>query len=259
MDGHMDTPRKFGWRPDVPDRRDFKYKITRPIPLPDHIDLRRQLPPIWDQGQLGSCTGHAIGAAFAYNLRKQKAKEFEPSRLFIYYNERSLEGTVPYDAGAQIRNGIKAIAKFGVTSEVLWPYSDQDPGPYQTKPPKAAFVDGLDHQALLYFRVPQTLRTIQQCLAEGWPVIFGFTVYESFMSEAVAKTGIMSMPGRKEGVIGGHAVLAVGYNNATKCFLVRNSWSAGWGLRGYFWMPYAVLTNSNLSDDLWTLRLVEQG
>jgi C1A family cysteine protease len=94
------------------------------------------------------------------------------------------------------------------------------------------------------------------CLAAGYPFVFGFTVYESFESDAVAKTGVVEMPAPSEKVLGGHAVVAVGYDDSTQRFIVRNSWGPGWGMGGYFTIPYAYLTDSNLADDFWTVHLV---
>jgi C1A family cysteine protease len=95
---------------------------------------------------------------------------------------------------------------------------------------------------------------MRSCLAEGYPFVFGFTVYAAFESDAVAKSGVLHMPGKKEKVKGGHAVMAVGYNDSQKRFLIRNSWDTDWGMKGYFTMPYAYLTDRNLSDDFWTIR-----
>ena len=256
----MTTKKQYGWKPDIPDQRDFRYAaVTRAVKLPAKMDLRPNLPPVYDQGQLGSCTGNAIAAAVAFDLKRQKAREFAPSRLFIYYNERLLEGTVSLDNGAYIRDGVKSVNKQGVTSEVIWPYSDANPGPFTTKPTTQAYAEALNHQVTTYMRVTQTLTAIRQCLADGFPIVFGFSVYESFESDVVAQTGIMPMPKRSEQLLGGHAVLCCGYDDSKQAFLIRNSWGTSWGLGGYFWMPYAYMTNSNLADDLWTLRAIEQG
>lgn len=250
---------KYGWKPDLPDQRDFKFRAGAPVRLPSSVDLRAGLPPVYDQGQLGSCTATAIAAAIEFDLKRQKAANFMPSRLFIYYNERVMENNVDSDNGAQIRNGIKSVAKQGVTSEVIWPYSDQNPGPFTTKPSAAAYTDALNHQVTTYMRVTQTMTSLKTCLAQGFPFVFGFTVYDSFESGTVAKTGIVPMPKPRERPLGGHAVLCCGYVEAKQMFLVRNSWGPGWGAKGYFWLPYKYLINSNLADDLWTIRAIEQG
>ena len=223
--------------------------------LPAKADLRPKCPPVVDQGNLGSCTANAIGNAHRFNQIKQsQPNNFMPSRLFIYYNERVIEGTVNEDAGAMIRDGIKSIAKQGVCPEKLWPYQTAK---FATKPPAACYKEALKHQAISYQRVLQSLAQMKGCLASGYPFVFGFTVYESFQSSAVAKTGTVPMPSQGEGVVGGHAVLAVGYDDAKQRFIVMNSWGTRWGAKGYFTMPYGYLANSDLADDLWTIRIVE--
>ncbi|MCX6280827.1 MAG: C1 family peptidase, partial [Bacteroidetes bacterium] len=129
---------------------------------------------------------------------------------------------------------------------------------FAIKPEPGCYKKALDHQVLSYHRVPRILDQIRGCLAEGFPMIFGFTVYESFESAEVAGTGVVEMPAPGEHVMGGHAVLAVGYDDSNRRFLVRNSWSEQWGEKGYFTMPYEYLLNENLSDDFWTIRLVEE-
>jgi C1A family cysteine protease len=113
------------------------------------------------------------------------------------------------------------------------------------------------HQALLYQRVPRVLDQLKGCLAEGFPFVFGFSVYDSFESRAVAKSGEVPMPRRRDALVGGHAVLAVGYDDRAERFVVRNSWGARWGEGGYGTMPYAYLLDGGLSDDFWTVRLIE--
>jgi C1A family cysteine protease len=251
------TIKRFGWIPDFPDKRDIPYLASRAIlrKLPSKIDLRPKCPPVYDQGDLGSCTANAIGAAFEFELIRQKpSKDFVPSRLFIYYNERVIEHSVESDNGAQIRDGMKSINKNGVCPESLWPY---EPKKFSLRPAPSCYAEALNHQALSYHRVAQTLNQMKGCLMEGYPFVFGFTVYESFESPAAAKTGKINMPSKNESVIGGHAVVAVGYDDALKRFIVRNSWGPGWGLKGYFTMPYEYLLENNLSDDFWTIRLVE--
>ena len=247
----------YGWVPDLPDQRDISYAAPAPIlkKLPAKVDLTKSCPPVYDQGQLGSCTANAIGAAFQFELIKQKTKVFMPSRLFIYYNERVIEHTVNNDNGAMIRDGIKSVNKQGVCSEDLWPYNINK---FTSKPSASCYSDALNHQVLSYQRVIRSLNQMKGCLAAGYPFVFGFTVYESFEGDQVAKTGILNMPVKKEKTVGGHAVMAAGYDDSKKRFIVRNSWGPGWGLKGYFTMPYDYLVNQNLSDDFWTIRLVEQ-
>jgi C1A family cysteine protease len=224
------------------------------VALPKKVDLTSKMPPVYDQGQLGSCTANAIGAAFEYEQLKQKQKDFMPSRLFIYYNERAIEGTVDTDSGAMIRDGIKSIAKLGVCPEDIWAY---DIARFTEKPPKTAYTEATKHQVLVYRRVIANLHQMQGCLASGYPFVFGFTVYESFESPEVAATGEVPLPPRSEQVLGGHAVLAVGYDDANQCFIVRNSWGKGWGKKGYCTMPYGYLTDPSLARDFWAVYTVE--
>ena len=254
------TPRRtarYGWLPDLPDHRDFAYAAPTATlaVLPAAIDLRLQCPPVYDQGQLGSCTANAIGGAVEFDQMKQKQPQpFVPSRLFIYYNERAMEGTVKQDAGAQIRDGVKSVNKLGAPPESLWPYNIAK---FAQKPPAAAYTEALKHQVLAYQRVSRDLSQMKGCLASGYPFVLGFTVYESFESAQVAKTGVLDMPARTEQVVGGHAVVAVGYTDKAQRFIVRNSWGSSWGQKGYFTMPYAYLLDSGLSSDFWTIRTVE--
>ena len=266
------TPRKtarYGWTPDLPDARDHLFAAPRPTleALPPSADLRGQCPPVYDQEQIGSCTANAIGGAFEFETMKQGLADFMPSRLFIYYNERAMEGNTGIDSGAQIRDGVKSVATLGVCPETEWPYdgraSDQVTGafppgdPAAEKPTDACYKDALNNRATTYSRVNRDLDQMKACLAAGYPFVFGFTVYESFESAEVARTGVASMPASDEKVVGGHAVLAVGYDDAAQTFLVRNSWGTGWGQAGYFTMPYAYFTTRGLSSDFWTIRLVD--
>jgi C1A family cysteine protease len=257
--GFKGTPRKvqrYGWIPDLPDQRDHTYAVAAHLvtDLPDSVDLRDQCPDVYDQGRLGSCTGNAIAAALEFDRMKQNLDDFTPSRLFIYYNERVMEGTVDSDSGAQIRDGIKSVAQQGDCPETEWPY---DISKFADAPPQSCYDDALQYKAVQYQSVSQNLADMQGCLASGYPFVFGFTAYESFESAPVARTGNLPMPRSDEQVVGGHAVLAVGYDNQDQVFIVRNSWAEGWGDAGYFYMPYAYLLDDNLADDLWTIRLVQ--
>ena len=259
---------RFGWVPDLPDARDHLFAAKPEFlgELPASLSLRGQLPKVYDQGHIGSCTANAVGAAFEFDLLKQGLADFMPSRLFIYYNERDIEGTVGTDSGAMLRDGVKCVSKLGVCDENQWPYDDQHPkidgGPWPggaragKKPSADCYTAALDHTATSYQRVVRSLSQLKGCLAEGYPFVFGFTVYDSFMSDDVAGTGVVPMPQAGESVQGGHAVLAIGYDDATQRFEVRNSWGPAWGDDGYFTMPYAYLTQANLSSDFWTIRAV---
>ncbi len=248
---------RYGWIPDLPDHRDHLY--AAPVLLaaapPFKADLRPQCPPVYDQGRLGSCTANAIAAAIQFDRMKQRlAQIFTPSRLFIYYNERAMEHTVDSDSGAQIRDGIKSVVKQGDCPETEWPYVIAK---FRTRPPAKCYADALNYVVLLYQRVAQTLSQLKGCLASGYPFVFGFTVYESFESAPVARTGHASLPKPGEEVVGGHAVVGVGYDDAKQWFIVRNSWGAKWGMDGYFTLPYAYVTDDNLANDFWTFRIVQ--
>lgn len=246
----------YGWLPDIPDQRDLLYGVVRKIPkrLPATVDLRPSCSPVEDQKDLGSCTANALAGALEFLMKKDKVRFADMSRLFIYYNERVIEHTVRTDAGAMIRDGIKTLAKQGSCTEKSWPY---DVARFATKPPNKCYTEALGYQILSYARI-NTLDEMRACLADGFPFVFGFAVYEGFESQQVAKTGVVEMPKPGERMLGGHAVLAVGYDDAAKRFTVRNSWGPTWGKKGYFTMPYEYLVNRNLSDDLWTIRRGER-
>jgi len=258
----MPAPRKlkiqrYGWIPDLPDQRDYVFAAPPAAleALPPSVDLRPGCPPVFEQGDLGSCTAQAIAAAIQFDQKKQaQADSFTPSRLFIYYNERVIEGTVNEDSGAMLRDGIKSVAKQGAPHETLWPYTLAK---FRTKPAAAAYRDAAKHQAVRYQRVPRTLDQFRGCLASGYPFVFGFSAYESFEARAVAKSGTVPMPAPRDELVGGHAVLAVGYDHGRRRFLARNSWGSRWGLAGYFTLPYDYLLDDDLSDDFWTIKLIE--
>jgi len=247
----------YGWRPDLPDNRDLLFSAPLGIlkALPPKVDLRPGSPGVVDQGGLGSCTANAIGTAHYFAQKKQaSSKAFQPSRLFIYYNEREMIGTVDWDSGAYNRDGFKSIGKQGVCPESRWKYKISD---FREKPTKACYEDALEHQAVEYRRVSQRLSQMKGCLADGFPFVFGFSVYESFETEKVWSSGDVQFPDDGESVLGGHAVLAVGYDNASQRFLFQNSYGKSWGDEGYGTIPYSFLTDPGLSSDFWMVSLVE--
>lgn len=246
---------RYGWRPDLPDHRDFRLAASPLAALPERVDLRLLCPPPFDQGGIGSCTANAIANAHIFAQMKQGGTPlFEPSRLFTYFSAREYENSTESDAGCSIRDGMKSIVRQGVCPEVDWPYLE---GRFRLRPPSSAYVNALNHQGITYRRIQQNLTDMRSCLAGGFPFVFGFTVYESFESDAVAASGLLGMPSASEAVVGGHAVLCVGYNNVSRRFLIMNSWGKDWGYHGYFAMPYGYLTDSGLASDFWTLSLVE--
>ena len=244
---------RYGWRKDRPDSRDMSYEGSN-VPSMIAVDLRPLMPPVYDQGDLGSCTANGIAAQVEFLLIKQNIKDFTPSRLFIYYFERNLEGSVASDAGAEPRDGIKVVASDGVPPEADWPY---DITKFTERPPQSVLHTARKDIVSTYFNLKGDLASMRWCLKNGYPFGFGFIVYPSFESADVAKTGMVPMPGRRESPIGGHYVVAVGCDDSTSEFIVRNSWGNGWGMGGYCKMPYAYLGNSDLASDFWTLRSMD--
>lgn len=253
----MPQGKGYGWKPSLPDIRDYKHSF-KGVRVAPEVDLRTTglLPDVWDQGQLGSCTAHGSGAAYSYDLEKQYSGDnFTPSRLFIYYNTRVIENTVHEDSGATIADAIKSLNKYGCPPESDWGY---DISKFTIKPPQQAFDDGTKREAVKYARVNQTVADMQACLSTGTPIVIGFTVYESFESQAVADTGDVPMPTTNEKVLGGHCVLIVGYTvrNGQPVWIARNSWGVDWGDKGYFYFPQAYLINPDLAGDFWTVQAV---
>jgi C1A family cysteine protease len=247
------SPEWYGWLPDLPDHRDLLYARIAPkvAKLPRKVDLSSGCSPIENQRTLGSCTAHALVGALEFLEVKIGCPFVDLSRLFVYYNERLIEGTVESDAGAFLRDGIKSLAKQGVCPEQSWPYDVSD---FARKPGTSCYRTARKHRIKSYHRI-NGVDEMRSCLADGYPFVFGFTVYSAFESKSVAKSGKLNMPNYKtEKVEGGHAVMAVGYNHSAKRFLIRNSWDTDWGMNGYFTMPYDYLADRNLSDDFWTIR-----
>ena len=239
------------WKADKIDTRDYKYQITAKASL-NIVDLRNYCSPIEHQGSLGSCTGQAIASAIEL-LNKRNGNYKDISRLFIYYYERLILGTVNYDSGAYIRDGIKATNHYGASLESYWPYNIRK---FRLEPVNEAKSDALNRKVTRYERVNDFNGCID-ALTNGYPVIIGFHVYQSFMSANVAKTGNMPYPNTKrEKLLGGHAVLLVGYNKTKKVFIARNSWGTNWGDGGYFYMPFNVVTNTSMSSDYWIIKSV---
>ena len=252
--------RSFGWKPDTPDIRDYKYQGSRILglvgSLPSQVDLRSKMPPIIDQGELGSCTGASAAAALTYNrIVSGQTPMFFPSILYIYYNTRALEGTINYDAGAEIRNAIKSTKKFGFCDEKFWPYSEPF---FKRKPPLKAYKNAELYRSSYYYRLNNAkIDNLRACLAEGFPFVFGFTYYTN---GEISDTngGYIPMPGPADKPDGGHAVVCCGYDDEKKLFVIHNSWGTQWGDKGYYYMPYDYMTNTELSDDFWTIREIKE-
>ena len=247
----------YGWKKDTLNTDDeyHNFVVSSTLDNIKLVDLRSTCPAVYNQDKLGSCTANAIAAAYEYDEIKQNEKDvFIPSRLFIYYNERKIEGSIDTDSGAEIRDGIKSISVDGVCSEDMWKY---DITKFTECPTQECYDDAKNHKSIEYKRVVQSLEQLKQCLIEGFPFIFGFNVYSSFETQEVADTGNMPMPKEGEELLGGHAVCAVGYDDNRRVFIVRNSWGDSWGDKGYFYMPYAFITNTSQCSDFWTVRKIK--
>lgn len=252
----LERPRRYGCIPDHPDKRDLMFAAAR-VALPGKVSLSAILPPVLNQGDIGSCTGHGSSEAVRAALIKAGHADVPLSRLFPYYNGRAYEGTTDQDAGAMIRDVVKGLVKFGAATEALWPYSS----PFDDKPAPVAYRDGLTRQVLEYRRVPVGITPLKAALAAGFPVIIGISVYKSFESTEVARTGRVPMPvtsgNDSEDMLGGHCMLAWGYDDDARTFAVRNSWGVAWGWGGNCHIPYNYLGDADLASDFWTLTKVE--
>mmetsp|Transcript_83413 Transcript_83413/g.268888 ORF Transcript_83413/g.268888 Transcript_83413/m.268888 type:complete len:292 (-) Transcript_83413:281-1156(-) len=249
--------RKMGWKKDLPDFRDrmFALPIEKKQDFPCKVDLRpAEHFGIYDQGKLGSCTANALGAAFHFDQVKEGKIDFVPSRLFIYYNERSMEGCVDQDAGSYLRDGIKSLNQIGVCSEKPWEYDESQ---FTVRPTEGCYTSATANRASEYARIPQTIEDIKGVLKEGFPFVFGFVVLSSFRTEAVSSTGYMTMPQPEDSTLGGHAVMAIGYDDEKQVVIVRNSWGEGWGDAGYFYMPYDYICHPFLAGDMWAIKSVD--
>lgn len=222
--------------------------------LPTSVDLEPECPPVYDQEALGSCTAQAGAGLAQFLTRKLKWKDYTPSRLAIYYWERVIEGTVSDDSGATLADCMKVLRLYGAPNETLMPYTIAK---FRKKPAQNVINNGKMHLVTNPVQVRQTLDNFKSCLASGYPFIFGFTVHKSFESNTVANTGIMSMPGKNDPVEGGHAVMCVGFDDKDNRFKVRNSWGHGWGVNGYFYMPYDYMIDHNLASDFWTAKHIK--
>lgn len=221
-------------------------QLPRREALPASVDLREKLAPVYDQGKLGACTAFAIGKGLREALQRKNGERQEPlSALFQYYNTRERMGSVGEDSGGTITDGMLAMKEHGIAPETTWPYQIAQ---FTVKPPAAAFEQAKEFKISSPVEIGG-LSEVKTALASGTPVAFGFMVYKSFMK--IGADGMMPMPGMLDQRLGGHAVLAVGYDDAKKVLIVRNSWSAKWGDKGSFYMPYAF-AQSGKAMDWWT-------
>lgn len=224
--------------------------------LPGSVSLLNLLPTVFNQGSIGSCTANASGAMYYAILKKtQMQLVFIPSRLFIYYNSRMIEGSTSRDRGATLRDTMKSLYNYGVCRELIWPYQA---GNLFLRPTLTCYTEGKNREILNYASVGINVDQLRAVLAAGYPIIIGFLVYSSFETISVAQSGNVPIPNpATEALLGGHAVCLFGYNDTIQCFMARNSWGSSWGLNGNFNMPYAYAANPNLCFEAWTLYSIK--
>ena len=242
---------RYGWVKDRIDNRDKLLQNNNDTSLPRNFSLREKMPPVINQGKLGSCTANAIANAILYCEMIEKIDNKPRSRLFIYYNERMLENSVDVDSGAQMRDGIKTINSQGVCSEDSWPY---DISKFTIKPPDTCYTEAKTHKVIKYRKVNQTVNDIKKALYRGFPIIFGFIVYDSIEKPTVTKSGIIPLPNSENKEIGGHAIICVGWDDVRRLFIIQNSWGIEWGDKGFGYISYDYLSNTNLASDFWVLE-----
>lgn len=291
----------MGWLSDNPDFRDYTIEspevvgivsqlpmgnsltsttssgaVSAAVTLAPAVDLRAYCSPIEDQGRIGSCTANAGVGLLEYFERRAHGTHVNGSRLFLYKTTRNLLHWSG-DTGAYLRTTMKAMALCGVCPEDYWPYSDSlivpanaTVAPFDQEPPAFCYALADNFQAITYYRLDpagtplQTiLNNVKSYIAAGLPSMFGFTVYESYGS-AGGNQGKFAFPKAGERVVGGHAVVAVGYDDnlvinhpaggssTTGALLIRNSWGTGWGMGGYGWLPYEYVLRG-LANDFWSL------
>ena len=248
----MKRPFKLTWRKDTPDSRDLVFNDRTPLSkLPNAVDLTPLCSPVENQGTMGSCTGHAVTAAVELIQTQETGRYHHLSRLFVYYNGRNLDGWPQADDGATIRSCIKSTNKLGAPPEKDWRYLKRN---LLLEPPSDVYKKAAELKVVQYSRIQhRNINNIRRALAQGLPVVFGFEVFESFMSDRMSRTGVMTLPEKGETSDGGHAVVAVGYDDSRQRLIVRNSWGRDWGVRGYFYMPYVFVTDPKYCADFWTL------
>lgn len=241
------TNGRLGGKRDRHDARDYVFTAAIATP-PPAVDLRRYCSRVYDQLPLQSCAANATASALSLVAAKNR-QTVAPSRLFLYYNARLREGAQEQDAGTSIRSAIKAATRPGACDETVWPY---DSNQAATVPPRAAY-DEIIVAATSYYRLPQLLRAIRSCIAEGFPVIFGVNAYVNAVAQAQT-SGVLPVPDGNDRFMGGHAVLAVGYDDARETICALNSLGDAWGAGGYMSMSYDYFTNPDLTYDFWTIR-----
>jgi C1A family cysteine protease len=237
-------------REPVDKERRFSSYIGTREPLPDMVDLRSKCPEIYNQGNLGSCTAQALCAAHSFC-----DPEFIGSRLFLYYNERVLGNSLNEDSGASISSGVESMEKHGICKEISYPYLV---GNFKKKPDPECYTNALIHRTVSSKQVDNNIDEIKRVLVSGFPIVCGIAIYDSFESSKSSRTGIVDLPKEGEKLLGGHAVVIVGYRESERRFIIRNSWGIFWGDQGYFTLPYEYITSDKYCSDLWVVLKVTE-
>jgi hypothetical protein len=237
---------------------DFERRAfpVRESALPAAVDLRGWMTPVEDQGQLGSCTSNALAGAVEYLVRRETGRAVDLSRLFVYYNQRLWGDYVRDDGGGAIAVGVRVLARLGIPTESSWPYR---PELFAVQPTAAVYAEAEKLQATDWWYVPIDERAIRGCLAAGFPIAFGTRCTQSFMD--VPASGVVPLPRASESSEwkhGRHALLLCGYDDARRLFVIRNSWGADWGDRGYGYLPYEWVLNREWTRSAWAVRLTER-
>ena len=238
---------KFGWLRDLNDQRDKLYSAPRITPVPLSVSLLQYCSPVENQTTTSSCTAHGLVGNLEILEKKNNTNFYDISRLFVYYNTRMLRGIEDSDEGGTIRDGIKSLVRYGYCSEKLWEFNEKK---VNEKPDRKSYKEAKRHLIKEYSRI-LNINDIIKCIASGYPVVFGISLYESFESEIVSKTGKVPIPKINERVIGGHCMLIVGYDMETKLFIVRNSWSEKWGDKGNCYIPFKYMEQAS---DMWVIK-----
>jgi len=235
------------------DRRNSKVEVfssKRSKSLPEQVDLRPYMSAVEDQRDTNSCAANAIAGAYEYLMKRLKGRADDVSRLFIYYNARALDGDTSLDQGTYISSCVKATKKQGLCVETTWPFN---PAQILKRPAEVAYEEAQGFRLKpIPRRVEVNLEAMKNCLAEGFPFIFGLQLFGSF--QKAGSEGLVPMPDvENDQHDGGHAMLCVGYSEPDQVFIVRNSWGRDWGEYGYCYIPYDYMTDPELNTDCWTL------
>lgn len=244
----------MGWRRSIPKLFKNFLLTSRTGAANSSVDLSPKMPPVYDQGNTSSCTGNGVAACVEYLRLCQGLRDFTPSRLFLYYNGRTYENTSNSDAGAEIADVVKGVQQFGYCHEDVWPFIETK---VTVSPDQSCYLDAKKHNVFNVNDVAQDLNHMKYILEHHGPIIFGSTLYASFLSKSVEENGMVPMPNPREKVLGGHCMVIVGFDDETQRFKVRSSWGKNWGAEGYCFMPYEYILNKDLTDDchvLWAVK-----